>query len=192
MPTTRRPTIAVSCALIACIVLGGCGHASSRDDGNAADGLTSRRDDDKKPVPVAVQLIDGPAFQKAVARHRGKVVLVDFWATWCGPCREGFPHVVELHRRYADRGLAVIAVSMDKLKDKPQVEKVLGEYGAAFECLLSRYDGMGSEVAEVFGFSALPHYQLYDRQGKLVKSFASGDSPIDPQEIDRAVEELLK
>jgi thiol-disulfide isomerase/thioredoxin len=142
-------------------------------------------------VEVSVRVIDGPGFQREIEHHRGKVVLVDFWATWCKPCIEGFPHVVELHRRYADRGLVVVAVSMDEPKDKERVEKFLVKQGAAFDALLSRY-GMGSEAAEVFGISALPHYQIYDRQGKLVKSFASGGPPIDPQEIDGAVEELLE
>jgi peroxiredoxin len=52
-----------------------------------------------------------------LSSYRGKVVLLDFWATWCAPCREETPHLVELQQKYADRGLQVIGVSMD---DSPE------------------------------------------------------------------------
>jgi len=197
-PRLRVPLLCSRCvgaawvSIAVAAAVSGCGPSSSSNDCSA--------DDDPQPCcatggktsgDVSVQVVDGPAFRQALERHRGKVVLVDFWATWCKPCIEGFPHVVELHRRHADRGLVVIAVSMDEPKDKERVEKFLVKQGAAFDALLSRY-GMGSEAAEVFGVGALPHYRLYDRQGKLVKDFASGGPPLDPREIDRAVEELLE
>ena len=189
-----RSLSAALCALITGLALGGCGSSPSTDRGDTADGpKTSVAAGDAKPVEVSVREIDGPGFRQAVERHRGKVVLVDFWATWCIPCIKGFPHIVELHRRYADRGLVVVAVSMDEPKDKARVEKFLARQGATVENYLSSYGGLGTEAVEAFGVGALPHYQLYDRQGKLVKNFASGTGPpIDPQEVDRAVEELLK
>src|SRR4051794_9707718 len=66
-------------------------------------------------VQLRVVKYDGLANE--VLKERGKVVLVDFWSTGCFPCRRNFPHVVELHKRLAARGLVVISVSMDSLED---------------------------------------------------------------------------
>lgn len=59
--------------------------------------------------------LDGPPLQ--LSAYRGKVVLLDFWATWCDPCRAETPHLVELQRKYGDRGLQIIGVSMDDSPD---------------------------------------------------------------------------
>src|SRR5688572_26243833 len=60
---------------------------------------------------------EGKDLQSLIDAHKGEVVFVDFWATWCGPCVEGFPHTVELSQKYKGQGLATIAVSFDELKD---------------------------------------------------------------------------
>ncbi len=64
------------------------------------------------PAP-AFSLQDSRDSTLDLASYRGKVVLLDFWATWCVPCREEIPHFVALQRKYGDRGLAVIGISMD-------------------------------------------------------------------------------
>src|SRR5436189_3322802 len=61
---------------------------------------------------------------RLVATQKGKVVVVDFWATWCGPCKAAFPHLVELHQQYARQGLVVISVSLDDAKDPQTVDEV--------------------------------------------------------------------
>ena len=58
--------------------------------------------------------VDRAGYDAAIAKHRGKVVLVDFWATWCLPCVEQLPHTLELGQQMADRGLAVVTVSCDE------------------------------------------------------------------------------
>ena len=63
-----------------------------------------------RQVEIHVQVADRQAFDALVEQRRGEVVLVDFWATWCIPCVQQFPHTVDLHRKYAGRGLAVISV----------------------------------------------------------------------------------
>ena len=141
---------------------------------------------------VTVQAADAAELARVLDKHRGKVVLVDFWATWCPPCLELFPHTVQLHRRLADRGLVVISVSLDNPDEQPAVLKTLGAKGAAFENFISRNDS-GGRFYDAFAITggSLPHLKLYDRHGKLHQTFASDKQTIDPRQIDRAVEELL-
>ena len=70
-------------------------------------------------LAVALRTIDEDELAEAIASHRGKVVLVDFWATWCLACTELFPHTVALHHRFADDGLVVLSVSFDDPESRP-------------------------------------------------------------------------
>lgn len=140
---------------------------------------------------VTLRTIDEAELAAAIAGHRGKVVLVDFWATWCLTCTELFPHTVSLHERYADKGLAVISVSFDDLESRPAVLGFLEKHRAAFENFMSRY-GAGVESAERFDLpGGLPRILLFDRQGELAGEFPEPHSPVNPAAIDRAVEALL-
>ena len=140
-----------------------------------------------------LRTIDAPGLARLLDQHRGQVVLVDFWATWCGPCVKLFPHTVELERRFRDRGLAVITVSLDDPADGPAVRKFLDQNGATTENYLSSY-GVGPEAMTAFGIAdgALPHVRIYDAEGRLRKTFTSGGRMIDPKEIESAVEGVLK
>lgn len=141
--------------------------------------------------PISVRIVDEKEFAQVLGQHRGKVVLVDFWATWCAPCVAMFPHTVALHERFADRGLAVVSVSMDEPSNEQKVLEFLQSQRAAFDNFISRY-GTGSESFEAFGVEdgTLPHLQLFDRQGKLHKRFSGGS--LTTAQVDKAVEELLE
>jgi thiol-disulfide isomerase/thioredoxin len=144
---------------------------------------------------VSLQRIDKAGFDAVVGHLPGKVILVDFWATWCIYCRENFPHVVELSRKFGPQGLVVISVACDDEKETPEVLEFLREQKATFQNLRAAL-GSSEQTFEDFDIEggALPHYKLYDRKGKLRKTFA-----VDPDEaeqfkldeIDAAVEELL-
>jgi len=144
------------------------------------------------PTPVAsaseIQLPQGDAkaLQAIIDQHKGEVVFVDFWATWCGPCVEGFPHTVELSKKYKGQGLATIAVSFDSLENEGAVREFLKKQGADFDHLLSKYDGVSQDAAVDFDVEALPQYRLYDRQGKLRHKW-EGKS----EEIEPAIQTLL-
>ena len=145
---------------------------------------------------VKLQVVDAEGYRKVLEKHRGKVILVDFWATWCLPCLKHFPHTVELNRRFSDQGLAVISLSIDDSVEKKTVREFLAMQGATFDNLLSKF-GTGTESLEAFNMrGGVPLFKLYDRQGKLRYQFGGapedleGGQPID--QIDRRVEELLK
>jgi thiol-disulfide isomerase/thioredoxin len=129
---------------------------------------------------------DAKALDGLVAAHQGQVVFVDCWATWCGPCVEGFPHTVELAKKYRDQGLATIAVSFDQLDDEQNVRNFLAAQGANFENLISKHDGVNQRAAIDFDVEALPQYRLYDRRGRLREKW-EGKS----DEIEQKIQELL-
>ncbi len=142
---------------------------------------------------ITLSEIDGEGLKAAIAAHSGDVVLIDMWATWCIPCREKFPHVVELSRNHAGEGLAVISLSIDDPAEREAVLEFLTEQGATFENYIGSY-GLGTEATEAFEYGGeVPFYKLYDRTGVLRHQF-SGDprDDIEPIEsMDARVAELL-
>ena len=135
---------------------------------------------------------DEKKFAELVAAHQGEVVFVDFWATWCDTCVEGFPHSVQLSRKHKDEGLATIAVSFDELQNEPAVRQFLAKQGADFENVLSIYDGANQEAAEGFEMSALPQYRLYDRMGQLRYRWeADAEELKQPGILEEKIAELL-
>jgi thiol-disulfide isomerase/thioredoxin len=137
------------------------------------------------------QPIDANGLAQFVDRNQGKVVLIDFWATWCPPCVQLFPHTVELHKRWAQRGLVVATVSLDDPSDDSAVRRFLAGKGADFPNFISRF-GASGRSAEAFDIpgGAIPFLRIYDRNGKPLISLG-GDKPVDPQLIDQAVEAAL-
>jgi thiol-disulfide isomerase/thioredoxin len=154
----------------------------------------------QKPQDVKVEVAGREAYDELLEQHRGKVVLVDFWATWCLPCVKQFPHTVELGKKHLDDGLVVISVSFDDVLEPENVGKVLTflqEKEAVFDNLISEY-GIGVESAvqfEVGCEGALPFYKLYDRKGQLRFEFCAwpeDEEGIQPlTEIDAKLQELL-
>ncbi|HEY2412500.1 MAG TPA: TlpA disulfide reductase family protein [Pirellulaceae bacterium] len=137
---------------------------------------------------VTLVRADAAALNELIGTRKGHVVLVDYWATWCGPCVANFPHTVELAKKHKAEGLATIAVSFDLFEDEAKVRDFLAKQGADFDNLISSHNAIGQKPAEDFDVGPLPEYRLYDRQGKLRQKWESG---IDQAELDKKVAELL-
>lgn len=116
---------------------------------------------------------------------RGKVVFLNFWATWCVPCRDEMPLMEALHREFKDQGLAVVAV--DFREDKEAVRRFFDELGLSFDAALD-IDG---EVSEQYGAFSLPLTYLIDRDGRFVGK-ALGGRAWDRAEAKAFIRELLQ
>lgn len=137
--------------------------------------------------PTAPVVGDITDYNRLVAGQKGKVVMVDFWATWCPPCVENFPHTVGLAEKYGGQGLAMISVSLDDPDDFAKVNRFLvGQRATFFPTIISK-DGGGSASVDAFELDeSVPHYRLYDRQGKLRYQWNGT-----PDDIEQRIEELI-
>ena len=137
----------------------------------------------RDPLP-AVVLANGQGEQVALQSLRGRVLLVDFWASWCVPCRQSFPFLNSLHQRYQSQGLLVIGINVG---DEPaDAAKFLKSLPTDFEIL---FDVDGATPKQ-FGLEVMPTSYLIDRQGKI-SSVHKGFKNSDQQALERAVRAAL-
>ncbi len=129
------------------------------------------------PKPV-VTLVTPSTLQSAIKKQAGKVVLVNFWATWCAPCVAELPGLAQLQKQYGKRGVAVLLVSADEATAKPLISKTLAQRGHSKSFLIR---GDMVEFFEGFdpkfrGAVALPRTYIYNRKGARVKAIESDHS----------------
>lgn len=109
----------------------------------------------------ALELPDGDGRSVALDALRGKIVWVDFWASWCGPCKRSFPWMNELVQKYRASGLEIVAVNVDKKRQ--DAERFLARIPAAFTVV---YDPAGGTAA-AWRITSMPSSYLIDAQGKV-------------------------
>ena len=96
---------------------------------------------------------------------KGKVVLIDFWASWCGPCRKENPHVVKLYEKYKDQGFEILGVSLDK--DKKRWVQAIEKDGLEWKHV-SDLKGWKNAVAQTYSVRSIPHTVLLDADGNII------------------------
>ncbi|WP_404842682.1 TlpA disulfide reductase family protein [Colwellia sp. Bg11-12] len=101
-------------------------------------------------------------FETLISSHKGKVIYLDFWASWCGPCRKSFPWMNNIQDKYQQQGLVIISVNVDN--NKALADKFLAEIPANFTVF---YDPKG-KVARQFKLKGMPSSYIIDRSGKVV------------------------
>jgi peroxiredoxin len=145
----------------------------------AAKGQLTKMEALGKPVDISFKSLNGRAVD--MTKLKGKVVLIDFWATWCGPCVAELPNVKKTYAKFHDKGFEIIGVSLDQSRDKLSkfVEKEKMPWPQHF-------DGQGwkNEYAVKYGIQGIPAMWLIDKKGNLVDMKARGG-------LDGKVEKLL-
>ena len=139
--------------------------------------------EDKQPEAApAKAATDSSEFD--LGAYRGQVVYVDFWASWCAPCRKSFPWMREMQERYANRGFAVVAVNLDR--DPKSAEEFLEKNAAPFRVI---YDPQGT-LAKAYKVAVMPSSYIYDRSGRQ-RAFQQGFKDSDRKVLETQILDLL-
>jgi len=119
--------------------------------------------------------------------YKGKVVVLDFYATWCEPCREETPHLVQLQRQFQQQGLQVIGLNVGGADDRAEIPAYASEFGIEYPLglpddeIVEKYLGDNGNIPQVF---------VFDREGHLVKRFVGYNGTVE-QELERIVQAYL-
>jgi len=119
----------------------------------------------------------------SLAKNKGKTLLIDFWATWCAPCRESIPHLVHLHKTYRGQGFEVVGLSMDK-GDPKTVEQFVRSLDIPYPIAIAP-----DEIASAYGVNGLPTTILIDKEGKIREKIVGFNTTI-AKKIEARVAEL--
>jgi peroxiredoxin len=129
--------------------------------------LGCKREAPKEKRPLAPDFtltsVDGETI--TLSKLRGKVVLLDFWATWCAPCRLAIPHINDLYKAYRERGLEIIGLSLDKGSPE-RVRKFALTMGIEYTIIMADDD-----LVKKYGISPIPTTYLIDREGNITNKW---------------------
>jgi thiol-disulfide isomerase/thioredoxin len=168
----------------AAVALAGCDFGSGQPATRGGD-PPAGGDSTIDVVPATYATLDA-----AVKENKGKVVVVDFWATWCPPCVKRFPHLVSMHNKYAGEGLVCISVSQDNMVDRPEVVKFLRNQEATFTNFIwndNTREGHRN-VTERFRLGGyIPHMTVFGRNGEI--AYAGVEKG--PEEVEEVVKDEL-
>jgi len=145
-----------------------------------------------KVVAIAdPMLIDGAGYNRIVSRYHGKPLLVTFWATWCEPCRDEYPMLIDLAKKYSPRGLSVFGVSMDDDSDMNLVRHFLAQNQPIFPNYRQK---PGIDVDDFYHgvnpnwMGGMPETIFYDRDGQIAMHFVGEQTR---ETFERAIQMIL-
>ena len=130
-----------------------------------------------------LKTLDGPNLR--LEEYRGQVVLINFWASWCGPCRQEMPILDRLHKRYEDTGFAVLGVNVEG--EAAPAQKIVDKTNVTFPVLIDE----GQAVSELYDLEAMPSTVVVDRDG-LVRYVHRGYKPGDEAKYVEVVKKLIR
>ncbi len=171
------------CGAVAVVMIAACG-ASAGDGGGAVAPNAAKHALLNNPAPdLAGDSLNGHG-KVSLAQWKGKVVLVDFWATWCEPCKKSFPRLEELHVKYGASGLEIVGVSEDD--EGNGVKDFGGKYGAKFPLLWDKE----KNIAGKWHPPAMPSSFIVDKKG-VVRFVHLGYHDGEEKEIETELKSLL-
>ena len=133
------------------------------------------------PAPdFSLKTLDGQEI--TLSKLKGKVVFLDFWATWCGPCKESVPHLVQIYKSYQEKGIELIGMNMDK-GDTGIVFHFVRSMDIPYPIIITTAD-----VARDYGVSAIPTAILIDKEGRIREKIVGFSSAIAKQMSSKVAE----
>mgnify|MGYP001491020202 CR=1 FL=1 len=150
------------------VVLAACGSANKEK--GAETGLAD----------FTLQALDGTEVN--LTDSKGQVVIIDFWATWCPPCRNSIPTFIRLHEKYSESGLVILGIGLD---DEPALQKFAKDAGIPYLVLVGNND-----IAKAYGVTGIPKTIFVDKKGKIRKTQV-GFAPELEASFDTLVDSLL-
>lgn len=191
LPNALRFLAAASSAapLLCLFALASCGAEEAQSSGPAAaddvsggkDGLVGN------PAPNFSTKAVNSKETVSLKRLRGHVVLVDFWGTFCEPCKKSFPKLEELSERYADQGFRIVGVSEDEAEDKDKIPDFAGSLGAKFTLAWDE----DKSIARAYKPETMPSSYLIDKKG-IVRYAHVGYHNGEELQVDKEIKELLE
>jgi peroxiredoxin len=165
------------------LIISGCGDAKANNEDNNKNteekiGLA------KSNIAPDFTLNDMEGNPHTLTKYRGKVVLIDFWATWCPPCVVEIPHFVKLYNEYNEKGFVILGVSLDN--DEKKLRDFVSDQAITYPILVN-----GGQVSTIYAVQAIPTAYLLDKEGKIVKKFV-GYRPGYEKDIKKILLGLLK
>ena len=114
---------------------------------------------------------------------QNRITVIDFWASWCGPCRQEMPFMVEMYNKLKDKGLGIVGISLDE--DRDAWLQAIGQLKMEWP-QMSDLKGWENEIAQVFGITSIPHTVVVDQQGTILRRGLRGE------QLEQYITELLK
>jgi thiol-disulfide isomerase/thioredoxin len=158
-------------------------------------GGVARCDDDASAAKVKLERLNWSQFQARLRENQKiKYTLVDAWSTTCGPCKENFPHVLQMHKKFAEKGLQVVSLSLDDPDDDAAIKEAKkfleSKKSTIINILLDEGSGGGFEKLNI---NAIPAVFVYGPDGKEVKRFTMDDTKnqFTYDEVEKAITALL-
>lgn len=167
-----------------------CKNSSTSESGDTTASAQTKDKGQFPPLPekiaaADIKMIDGSSFK--LADKKGKVVLVNLWATWCSPCRAEMPELVEMHTKYADKGFEVIGLDTDQGETVDQIQAFAKEMNLNYP-LGYADDEMFRQFVRISGLQGIPQSILVNREGKMTGVFAGGN----PETIKKMAQTVEK
>ena len=131
---------------------------------------------------------------KEIRAQKGKIIIVDVWAQYCVPCKKEFPHLVAMQKKYGDKGLVAISVSLDDVKDQESRTRAVEflEKVKANDVINLLLDEEAEVWQAKFKIDGPPVVYVFDRDNRIVLKMPVGDTAVDYAVIEQKVQELLK
>lgn len=151
----------------------------------------AKADSNASANEITIESVTCEQWDQALAAQKGKIVVVDTWATWCIPCREEFPRLVELHRQHAEQGVVCMSVSVDEPAAKEEALGFLREHQATFANYL--IEDKPDAWWDKWNIKGIPIVLVFDRDGKLSKKFDMDDpdNQFTYEDVEKHVKEML-